>query len=403
MPFSDGSDRRKQRAATRPQLPGEHAAADAALVMMGCSGGPPHGVPKPVWTMGRGRGGFHRNSCHPRPVNDEESLVNPMRVGVIGTGFGSKVAAPAFEQTPGCQVVDVVSARDEAGVAGLCSRADLHLVSIHSPPFLHADHVRQAIDAGHAVLCEKPFGRSVKEATVMCELVGSPETIGLLNFEFRYDEARRQLRSLVQGGAVGQPEHVQISALLAGSRSPLRPYGWLFDKDLGGGWIGAWGSHIVDFLRWTLGEIEASSAQLRTAIPQRPDRDGLLRNCTAEDGFTATLTTSGGVTVVIDSTFAAPVTLPPAIVVVGSTGVLEQVGSRLVRHDLAGTTEEYEVIAPSLTGTMARWAAVVRDAVLSGSPDPEAATFADGLACRRVLDAFLSDPLNVAGTEARSA
>jgi predicted dehydrogenase len=324
-------------------------------------------------------------------------VVNPdMRVGIIGTGFGNKVVVPAFEQTPDCQVVDVVSPRDEAGVTAMCSRTDLDLVSIHSPPFLHADHTRQAMEAGHAVLCDKPFGRNVAEATAMCDMARHAGTLGLLNFEFRYDEARRQLRTLVQSGAVGEPEHVQVSALLAGSRSPMRPYGWLFDRQLGGGWIGAWGSHIIDFLRWTLGEIVDSSAQLRTAVPQRPDREGQLRDCTAEDGFSATLRTSSGVTIVIDSTFAAPVTLPPAIIVVGSSGVLEQVGGRLVRHDGAGTTEQYEVAALSGVGTMSRWAAVVRDAVVSGSPEPAAASFADGLACRRVMDKLLGQPFSAA-------
>ncbi len=33
------------------------------------------------------------------------------RVGVVGTGFGARVVAPAFRAV-GCTVVDVVSARD---------------------------------------------------------------------------------------------------------------------------------------------------------------------------------------------------------------------------------------------------------------------------------------------------
>jgi hypothetical protein len=37
---------------------------------------------------------------------------------------------------------------------------------------------------------------------------------------------------------------------------------------------------------------------------------------------------------------------------------------------------------------MARWAEVVRDAVRAGVATTDAATFADGLACDRVLDAL---------------
>ena len=82
-----------------------------------------------------------------------------MHVGLIGTGFGGRVVAGAFEAT-GCEVTDVVTARDAAGIAALC-RSELDLVSIHSPPFLHREHVAMALEAGRAVLCDKPFGRSL--------------------------------------------------------------------------------------------------------------------------------------------------------------------------------------------------------------------------------------------------
>jgi predicted dehydrogenase len=119
-------------------------------------------------------------------------------VGVIGLGFGAKVVAPAFAKTDGCEVVDVVSPRDEAAVAKLCARGDVDLVSVHSPPFLHAHHVRLATQAGHAVLCDKPFGRGAAEAAEMCDLARAAGVPGFLNFENRYDAARLRLRALLE-------------------------------------------------------------------------------------------------------------------------------------------------------------------------------------------------------------
>jgi len=63
-----------------------------------------------------------------------------VRVGVIGTGFGRRVVAPAFAATDGCEVVDIVSARNDADVANLCDRPDLDLVSVHSPPRMCGGH-----------------------------------------------------------------------------------------------------------------------------------------------------------------------------------------------------------------------------------------------------------------------
>ena len=315
-----------------------------------------------------------------------------VRVGVVGRGFGARVVAPVFAETDGCEVVDVVSPRDDAAVRALCARADVDLVAVHSPPFLHVDHVGYAIDAGHAVLCDKPFGRNADDARAMHARAVDAGVVHLLNFEFRAHPAREALHALMLDGSIGAVEHVQWSQFSAGSRHPLRRYGWLFDRELGGGWIGAWGSHALDFLLWTLGDLTEVSAELRTTIAERPDADGNLHRCTAEDGFTAALRSAAGTTVAIDSAFAAPVNLPGRITVVGADGVLEAVADhRITLRTDAGLTEVFTL--DQSTGDphllpMRRWAERVRDAVRHHAVVPGTPTFADGVACAEVMDAL---------------
>ena len=311
-------------------------------------------------------------------------------VGVIGRGFGKRIVAPVFAATDGCEVVDVVSPRDDDAVQGLFARDDVDLVAVHSPPFCHRDLVIGALAAGKAVLCDKPFGTNESGAKAMDAAARDAGTVALLNFEFRHHPGRARLRELVLDGAVGTVEHVQWSALAAGSRDPLRWYGWLFDAERGGGWIGAWGSHAVDFLRWTFGEITDAAADRHITLPERPDRDGNMHTCTAEDGFTARMHTAGGATVTIDTTYAARATVPARLTVLGSDGALESVGDgRIMLRTLDGTQEVFRYEAPAEDPhlvPMRAWAEVVRDAVRAGAvPDGEA-TFADGLACARVLD-----------------
>jgi predicted dehydrogenase len=310
-------------------------------------------------------------------------------VGVVGTGFGGRVVAPVFADTEGCRVVDVVSARDDSGVAALCDNNDVDLVCVHSPPFLHTAHVRRAIVTGHAVLCDKPFGLDASEAETLLATADVADCLHLLNFEFRYEPLRVLVRELVGRGEIGTPERVQWTHLSAGSREPLRPYGWLFDAAAGGGWVGAWGSHAVDFLRWTFGEVLDVDARCQTAIRERPDPSGAWRRCDAEDGFSATLRLEGDVIVTIDASFAAPVTLAPRLVIVGSEGILECVGdSRVVVRGRGGRRAEHgrdRDRDPHLE-PMRRYAEVVRDSVQEGLTPPGAPTFADGLACAQVLD-----------------
>jgi len=311
-----------------------------------------------------------------------------VRVGIVGTGFGARVVVPAFEAA-GCEVVDAVSARDGHAVAELCRR-DLDLVSIHSPPFLHAAHVGMALDQGRAVLCDKPFGRSAAEAAGLVDAADAAGVVNLVNFEFRHEPARLRVAELLAAGEIGTPEHLEWTALTSGSRVPLRPYGWLFQRSLGGGWIGAWGSHVIDAVRWWLGEVTEAGAECRTTIPQRPDRQGVVHTCDAEDAFSAWLRTSGGASVSIDSSFASAVTFPSRVTITGSDGGMEIVSDhRLTIRRADGSREEHEFTPEPGDPhgvAMRRWTEVVRDEVIDHRQVTP--SFADGLACARVMDAL---------------
>ena len=320
-----------------------------------------------------------------------------VRVGVIGRGFGGRVVAPTFAKTEECEVVDVVSPRDDDAVTALCTRRDVDLISVDSPPFMHLDHVRRAIAGGHAVLCEKPLGRNATEAEEMCKLAADAGVLNFVTYEFRVHPVRTQLRALVLDGAIGAVEHVQWSSLAGIWRAP-RLFSWSFDASLGGGWVRVLGSHNIDFIRWTFGEIVEASAALRTTIKERPDADGNMHECTAEDGFTAAMRTDREATVVLDATATAAVDRPARVTVVGSDGVLEmlsenvhEIGGTIRLHTAEGTSELFHKPAWGEStahddGAIAPWLRLVRDAVRSGALDPVMATFADGVACARVMD-----------------
>jgi predicted dehydrogenase len=313
-------------------------------------------------------------------------------VGVIGRGFGQTVVAPVFAETEGCTLVDVISPRDPDAVRALCEHPDVDVVAVHAPPFLHPSCVGAALDAGKAVLCDKPFGRSAADAEAMEAAARAADAVALLNFEFRHHPGRVALRSLLRDGAIGTVEHIQWTVFGAGFRVPLRPYGWLFDKERGGGWIGAWGSHVIDFLRWTFGDLVDASARLRTDITERPDADGTMHPCTAEDGFTALLSTGTGVSVTIDTSFVAVKNSPPRVVVLGSEGTLESIADgKITLRNAEGTHEVFSFDPPREDPhlvPMRAWAQVVRDAVRNGEVTEGTATFADGVECARVMDAL---------------
>ena len=321
-----------------------------------------------------------------------------LRVLVVGTGFGGRVVAPVFAAIPGCEVVGVVGARDESAIVDALRSTRPDLVSIQSPPFLHRRHVELALGHGvRGVLCDKPFGIDAAESEAMLTAARSSGVVHLVNFEFRCDPLRRQLRDLVRSDRLGPIEHIVWTHWSSGSRVPLRPYGWLFDRSRGGGWIGAWGAHAIDTLRWLLDdELAVVTSVPRTVIAERPDTDG-MQLCTAEDSMTAVLrSVRGTTTITIDSSFAHPVNIAPRLVVLGASGSAELTADRRLLVRLADGGDETIDAPPVDAGVdrhlvpMQRWASRVVAAVTGDGDayDDGPATFDDGVAVARVLDAL---------------
>src|SRR5262249_11202328 len=139
----------------------------------------------------------------------------PLGVGVIGSGFGRHTQIPAFAQTPGCEVVAVVSrqlARAYAAAKGdfeirrafdagdldrFLKLDDLDLVCVSSPPDTHRDYSLRAFAAGKHVLCEKPTAMNASEARDMAEAARRSGRLALIDHELRFDPTRRRLRDLV--------------------------------------------------------------------------------------------------------------------------------------------------------------------------------------------------------------
>jgi predicted dehydrogenase len=306
-----------------------------------------------------------------------------MKASVIGTGFGSRVFAPVYADL-GIEV-EVVSARDEDAVRRACT-APVDFVSVHSPPFLHRDHVLMALEEGNNVLCDKPFGRSAAEAREMLVAAQAAKAVHLINFEFRHDPARQQIKQWIDQGAIGPVHHVAWTLYSDGSRG--RRYGWLFDKDAGGGWIGAYGAHVIDALRWMVGEIGSVEGMCRTDIRSRTARSGESVSCTAEDAFTATILFEDGATGLIDTCFGNSEYRPQRIEVLGTDGAILLDGVTDLQLRIQGQEAERLSFEPPPGDphepSFRKWAAVAKKAFQER--EQIRPSFEDGLACAVVID-----------------
>jgi predicted dehydrogenase len=314
-----------------------------------------------------------------------------VKVLVIGTGFGKHAAAPAYESA-GFDV-EVVSPRDEDAVArAIASGADL--VSVHSPPFMHVDHVSAALDRGLAVMCDKPFGRTADEAAAMQDRARAAGVLTFLNFEFRHRESWSKVKELADGGAIGTPNHLSWNWFGNGLRG--RRHGWINDADLGGGWIGAYGSHLIDFTRWLFGsEIVDCGGVTRIDDPTHADADGTPHQATAEDAYAAWFLLADGATAAHDTGFAAAIPTLPRAVLLGTDGSIELIAdTTLVLRTKGSEPETFGFDRPGRPDpALVSFFTQVADALRTGTQITP--SFDDGLAVAWVMDRLRANGVRV--------
>lgn len=202
------------------------------------------------------------------------------RIGVIGTGWGARVQVPVFRDA-GLEVVGIAGHSREktertAAELGVRAIADWHdlialdidLVTIVTPPSQHLEMASAALGAGKHVICEKPTALNVAEAERLAVAARSePGRIAIIDHELRFLPSWRDARRRVPDLGV---RYVEVRYASPGRGDRLREWTWWSDAASGGGIWGAVGSHFVDALRYLIGDVESVQALLSTIIRERP-------------------------------------------------------------------------------------------------------------------------------------
>ena len=249
------------------------------------------------------------------------SRTSPIRVGLIGVGWGSVVQTPAFRMVPQFEIVALCSRHDERvraageklGIADVgtdwktfVQRDDLDVISICTPVDLHREQALAAIAAGKHVLVEKPVGLDSGQTG---EMLAAAEAAGVAHavcFEGRWEPPRLTVWDMVRNGHLGQP-------FLASARSgadywhPTRGLQseWMYSKAGGGGYLMGMGSHDIDYICALFGEPEAVCADVRTTVKERPRDDGSTLAVDADDTSVLLLRMRNGMLVSILTTAVA--------------------------------------------------------------------------------------------------
>lgn len=133
-------------------------------------------------------------------------------------------------------------------------------VWVASPNPMHAEHAIAALNAGKHVLCEKPMALSVAECEKMIAAAEESGALLSIAYHMRHLPGHREVVEEWQRGDYGAPAAARAQLYYA---YPELPSPWRLKKESSGGWaLGDIATHLVDQLRWTLGDVESVHGEL---------------------------------------------------------------------------------------------------------------------------------------------
>jgi predicted dehydrogenase len=275
---------------------------------------------------------------------------SPIRVGIVGVGWGSLVQTPAFRMVPQFEVVAlcsrqperVAAAGERLGITDLSTdwkafvgRDDLDLISVCTPVDLHHEQVLAAIAAGKDVLVEKPLAL---DSLQTAEMLAAAENAGVRHavcFEGRWEPTRLRIWESIAAGHLGTP-YLASGEATADYWHPIRGLQseWMYRKDRGGGYLMGMASHDIDFMCALFGDPSAVCADVRTTITERFREDGTTLEVDADDTSAMLLRMTNGMLVSITTTAVALGRADRSFDAFGSAGTVHFRGPLLGEGDV---------------------------------------------------------------------
>lgn len=212
-------------------------------------------------------------------------MATRIRSGIVGAGMIAGVHASAVRAAGGSLVAVADTSARAAGMsasrlgadraarsaADLVNSADVDVVHVCVPNHAHAPIAEQALQAGKAVICEKPLATDVATAQSLLALARSAGVVHAVPFIYRFYPTVREARAQVSSGSTGPVKLIHGSYLQDWLAHP-EDHNWRVDPARGGASraFADIGVHWCDLAEFTTGQrIARLTAKLLTAYPRR--------------------------------------------------------------------------------------------------------------------------------------
>ena len=167
--------------------------------------------------------------------------------GIVGTGNISTQFAQGLQHVEHAQIAAVSSRSIDSArtfaqkfdipkcygsYEEMAKDTELEIIYIGTPHTQHFDHVMLFLEAGFAVVCEKPLGVNAAQTEKMIQKAREKNVFFLEGMWTRFFPAFQQAQEWVRSGRIGQPKMIQACFGYDGSANKSQ---WRFQHDMAGG------------------------------------------------------------------------------------------------------------------------------------------------------------------------
>jgi len=199
------------------------------------------------------------------------------------------------------------------------------IVDICTPTYRHAEYALPAIEANKAIVCEKPLARTLEDSERIVEAVHKRGVPFMPAHVLRFFPEYRTAHQIVHAGTLGTIASVRMRR---GGDFPRTKSDWYADFNKSGGVILDLIIHDLDWLRWTLGEVERVYAKALT-----------FRNLSHLDYTLVMLRFKSGAIAHVEGTWCDPGGFKVNFEVCGDVGMLEYDSARQIALQIAQRAE----------------------------------------------------------------
>jgi predicted dehydrogenase len=188
-----------------------------------------------------------------------------IKVGLVGYGFMGHMHAQCYEATGQAKVVALTDVKAESrkeaeeklkcrtysSLEAMFSSADIDMVDICTPTFLHEEQAFASAKAKKPILCEKPMSLSVESCNQMIQAINKAGVPMMVAQVIRFWPEYQVIKNIVSSGRYGRVEWLSAHRL---SPTPSWAWqGWLLDPARSGGAVLDLHIHDLDFIAWLVG------------------------------------------------------------------------------------------------------------------------------------------------------